>query len=244
MAIRDQEPSAEVRELRRGLPWRETLGYVPTLILLGGLLIYGYLSICYDRFYGSLGVDANDVGLSYTGTLARSSGFVIAYTLLIGWLAGGPLTTLPAAARHEREDPTSRVPRRMRLASIVFSLILLALTLSPPWLKAREASSDVQTGKPVAPIRFLLTPWSSRPLLPIPVLAIHADPAMVEPAGKPGESPAADRLRGRHLLYLGQAGGTVVFYDAAAQRAVYVPSSAVILHVVNCRGKPPPDPAC
>jgi hypothetical protein len=36
----------------------------------------------YDRFYGPVGVDPGDVGLNYGGTLARSSGWVIAYALM------------------------------------------------------------------------------------------------------------------------------------------------------------------
>jgi hypothetical protein len=66
MAVRDEQP---LKETRRGPPWRETLSQAPAVLLGGGLLIYGYLSICYDTFYGSLGVDPNDVGLSYVGGL-------------------------------------------------------------------------------------------------------------------------------------------------------------------------------
>jgi hypothetical protein len=94
-------------------------------------------------------------------------------------------------------------------------------------------------GKAVSPIGAWFLPFRG-----LDVLAIHAAPATVEPAGKPSDSPAAERLRGRRLLYLGQSGGTVVLYDAATQRAVYVPGSSVILHVANCDAKPPPDPAC
>jgi hypothetical protein len=104
---------------------------------------------------------------------------------------------------------------------------------------AEDAARDVKASHAVRPVRPPVPDMS----IPLTILAIHADPATVEPAGKPGDSPAADRLRGRRLLYLGQAGGTVVLYDAAAQRAVYVPASTVILQVANCRGTPP-GPAC
>jgi hypothetical protein len=64
MELRDGQPP---KETPRGLPWREALRQASAVVVVGGLLIYGYLSICYDHFYGSLGVDPNDVGLSYRG---------------------------------------------------------------------------------------------------------------------------------------------------------------------------------
>jgi len=79
---------------------------------------------------------------------------------------------------------------------------------------------------------------------PLDALAIRADSATVEPAGKRGDSPAAERLRGKKLLYLGQSSGTVLLYDATVQRAIYVPASSIVLSVANCRAKPPPDAAC
>jgi hypothetical protein len=78
----------------------------------------------------------------------------------------------------------------------------------------------------------------------LPIITIRADVTTVEPAGKPADAPAVERLRGRKLLYLGQSAGTVVLYDADADRAVYVPDSSIILHVANCDAKPPPDPTC
>lgn len=95
----------------------------------------------------------------------------------------------------------------------------------------------VRTGRPISSVRF-------PGFLPFTMLAIHADPATVEPVGKPGDAPAAERLRGRKLLYLGQASGTLVLYDAAGQQAVYLPSSSIILRVANCDAKAPPDPSC
>jgi hypothetical protein len=250
MAVRDEEQhTAEVvrvpemlaggfRLLVRGLSWREALGHVPALLLLGGLLMYAYLSVCYERFYGSLGVEPNDVGLTYTGTLARSSGFVIVYLLIfLLWLTG-PLAMLRALSMAKHDDSihaSERGERRFAYAMVLLPVAVVVWILSWPLSEAEDAARYVRAGKPVAPITSVL---------PITVLAIHASPATVEPAGKPEDSPAAERLQGRHLQYLGRADGTVVLYDPAAQRAVYLPSSAVIVHVANCRGKPAPDPAC
>jgi hypothetical protein len=84
MAVRDEQ---QLKEPHRGLPWRETLSQAPAVALVGGLLVYGYMRLYLQRFYGDLGVDPNDVGLTYADTLARSIGFliycsvVLAYTL-------------------------------------------------------------------------------------------------------------------------------------------------------------------
>jgi hypothetical protein len=105
---------------------------------------------------------------------------------------------------------------------------------------AEGTASLVKAGESVRPLKARVLGRS----IPLVILAIHADPATVEPAGKAGDSPAVERLQDRELLYLGQSGGTVVLYDASSQRAVYVPASSIVLHVANCDARPPPDPAC
>jgi hypothetical protein len=235
MAVRDEvQQPAERETTRRAQPWRDMLAQAPGLLLVGGVLMYGFLSICYDRFYGFLGVDPSDVGLSYTGTLARSSGFVVVYLTLAYIVSGIVRQDLVEIRRSTRGRPTRT---SLVLAFAIGGLLVLVGVIWPP-VAAGLSAEDVRAGKPVGPVLY------PGPLPPLPVLAIHADPATVEPTGRPGDAPAAERLRGRKLLYLGQSGGTVVLYDAATQRAVYVPSSSVILHVANCDAKPPPDPSC
>jgi hypothetical protein len=211
-------------------PWKNTLEHLHAILAVGAVVVYGYLSICYEVFYGHLGVNPADVGLSYAGTLARSAGFVVAF--LTGAVLLFPL--LPFA--RPNSPPPGNVRRKLGLLILAFALALVsAVGLS----SAQAAASKVEAGKPVNP------PDIEGPIpIPLVVLAIHADPATVEPTGKRGDSPAAERLRGRELLYLGQSDGTMVLYDAAARRAVYVPASSIILHVADCDAKPPPDPAC
>lgn len=126
-------------------------------------------------------------------------------------------------------------PRSNVVFVVVATVFVLTLVFSIPLQLAEDAARAVQAGDPVGPVR-----------LGVPVLAIHADPVTVEPAGKPGDSPAAQRLRGRKLLYLGQSGGTVLLYDALAQSVIYVPATSIVLYVANCRGEwpRPPPPAC
>jgi hypothetical protein len=71
MAIRDDRQSV-MDEESSSLPWGNTLKHAPVVLTLSALVIYGYLSICYDGFYRALGVDPGDVSLSYAAILARS----------------------------------------------------------------------------------------------------------------------------------------------------------------------------
>jgi hypothetical protein len=239
MAVRDEEPQADAAEQDTGrLSWRDMLGHVPAVLLVGGLVIYAFLSFSYARFYGSLGVDPNDVGLSYAGTLTRASGLVVG---LVAVLAVYLIAHLLILSPRWPEGPDRwRWGRSRPLRVVGFTaLALLAYGLIYSVTGADIAANEVRAGKAVNPPRLGMAPIRG-----FEVLAIHAAPATVEPAGKPSDSPAAERLRGRRLLYLGQSGGTVVLYDAATQQAIYAPGSSIILHVTNCAARPLPDPAC
>lgn len=241
MAVRDREQgqASDIRSDRRPLAaWRDILGALTPVLAVSAVLLYAYLSIAYDRFYRGLGVDPGDVGLSYSGTLARSSGFVVAYLAVAGFLVVVPaILTLG--------QPQARRTNRRRFNALLgLAGFMLVAMLIDPMLAAGYAARDVRAGMPVGPIRFQGVPMTPIPLPALPVLAIHADPATIEPAGKPGEAPAAERLRGRKVLYLGQANGTVALYDPGAQQAVYVSASSILLHVSNCNAAPSPDPAC
>jgi hypothetical protein len=233
MAVRDEErqPYDAAEWNGRNLPWGDALGHLPAVLIASGLILYGYLSLGYYSFYGRLGVDPNDVGLSYAGTLTRSSGFAV--TCLLGVIFLLPPPFLQRRPRVERK--LSRVPNG---AQRVFAVAILSTAMGLMLGWAHGAAARVEDGVPVRPIH-LPGPLLSTFIL----LAIHADPAYVEPAGKPGEFPAVERLRQEGLLYLGQSTGTVVLYDPAAQEAVYVPAGSIVLHVSNCSDEPP-EPLC
>jgi hypothetical protein len=223
MAVRDDQG--------RGLPWRDAFNHAPTVLTVGAVVLYAFLSLCYDLFYRSLAVDPRDVGLSYAGTLARSSGFVIVYIFFVGFAFQIRLS--------RRAEPRLRAPSpRMHSFETFLSVGFLILMFTWPFIGVAEATSAVKAGQPVRP---LLLPG---PAPPLPILAIRADPVTVEAMGNPGESPAAHRLHGRKLLYLGHSDSTVVLYDPAADRAVYLPAGSIILHIANCGAKPLPDAAC
>jgi hypothetical protein len=211
--------------------WRDAVPHLPAILAVGAVLLYAYLSTCYERFYGALGVSPSDVGLSYAGTLARSVGFVVLLIVI------GMAVALMLAAEADGKSIRERWSTNVAWFTF-FAGVFLLVGLVRPYQGAWTAANDVRAGRPVGPVLL------SEEALPLPILAIHADPASVEPAGNPGDAPAAERLRGRKLLYLGQSNGTVVLYDATVQQAVYVPASAVILHVSNCSTRRSPDPAC
>jgi hypothetical protein len=227
MAERDDQQPDRRDQTSWGLPWKEALGYVSAIVLVGGLFVYSLLSSLYELFYGRLGVDPNDIGLTYAGTLARSSGFVSAYIIVA-------IMIFTIRYLLMRMEEPSLLLSRLYMLGVA---LLVVIAFGWPSLKAKQAANAVEAGQPVGPI-VVLSPFE------LPLLAIRADPVTVEPSGKPNESPATDRLQHAKLLYLGQTGGTVVLYNAATQRAVYVPASEVILQVANCRAKPPPNAPC
>jgi hypothetical protein len=215
MAVRNERQTVVDEEDFMALPWGEALKHTSAVLALAALVIYAYLSICYDGFYRALGVDPGDVGLSYAAILARSSGFVIAACFVILFFSELLLPSTPPSrpGRYSAWVERNVTPEKRRRGDRVSRFLAVALMmLLFLWVfeLAEGAARDVKAGHAVRPLRPPVPGMS----IPLTILAIHADPATVEPAGKPGDSPAADRLRGRHLPYLGQTGGTVVLYDA------------------------------
>jgi hypothetical protein len=121
-------------------------------------------------------------------------------------------------------DTESKFRRRTSLPAAIIGGIavglILLLTLSIPWFAVPKAS-QARSGREVSPIR----------ILELTVLAVGANKATIQATGKPGETTTIDALRTRSLLYLGQAGGTLVFFDGVSKEAVLVPSSSAVVTV-------------
>jgi hypothetical protein len=166
MAVRDEErqPYDAAEWNGRNLPWRDALGHLPAVLIASGLILYGYLSLGYYSFYGRLGVDPNDVGLSYAGTLTRSSGFAV--TCLLGVIFLLPPPFLQRRPRVQRK--LSRVPNG---AQRVIAVAILSTTMGLMLGWAHGAAARVEDGVPVRPIH-LPGPLLSTFIL----LAIHAIP--------------------------------------------------------------------
>jgi hypothetical protein len=60
--------------------WKEWLGHAGVLLTAAGIIVYGVVSQAYGAFYGALGVDPQDVGLSYAATLSHSIKFIVMLT--------------------------------------------------------------------------------------------------------------------------------------------------------------------
>jgi hypothetical protein len=65
----------------------------------------------------------------------------------------------------------------------------------------------------------------------LPLVRLRADEVRVASAGGVGQFPAVDRLRGRKLIYLGEANGRAVLYDPGSRVTFYVPASTLVLEV-------------
>jgi hypothetical protein len=124
--------------------------------------------------------------------------------------------------------------RKYTVKVTVFTTVLIAVLLAFYALPriANDRAHQVMTGEPVLQPRL--------PLLPLTVLAVHADPAYVAATGEPAKTPTVDMLKSRSnlsppLLYLGQANSITVLYDSNKNEAIYVPSSSLLLRVANCR---------
>ena len=87
-----------------------------------------------------------------------------------------------------------------------------------------KAADTVRSGEPVRPLQ----------LYGLPLLAIQADSATLQPTNKARTLPGIWDLHDRPVLYLGQADGTGVLYDPGRDRVIYTPMSSVVMHVRNC----------
>jgi hypothetical protein len=206
---------------RAGIPWAKIMGLATPIVVTSGIVIYGILSLGYEWFYGRLGIDPAAVGLSYSTVLSRSTGFVAISILVI-------LIGLAVAIR----DWPRMENRFIFIGSLVVSTLVFFLIIE--LTSSVSAANAVTAGRPIAPLSAI----------GITELDFHADPVRIEPVGKAGEAPAVDRLVSRtDLLYLGQANGIVVLYDASTQSALYIPSASIVLVQRNCATKRP-DPNC
>jgi hypothetical protein len=195
------------------------IGFLSPLVLISGIVIYGIQSLGYEWFYGRLGIDPAAIGLSYTTVLSRSAGFVAVIIL--------------AAVLSLIGDWWQGESPLLWIGPTIAGLLLIFLVLE--LFGSTRAANAVTAGRPVAPLRNL----------GVTELAFRADPVRIEPAGKAGEASAIDRLVSRaDLLYLGQANGVVVLYDASTQSALYLPSASIVMIQSNCATKRSPDPNC
>jgi hypothetical protein len=219
--------------------FREVLAIMAVSLAVTALLVCGLLSFVYERFYQALGVNPADVGLTFGVAVSRSVGFTIAFAVAVTLVAvvarlilAGPLRRLRA---HAGWSTTFHSTDFALVLGCYVALGLLAIfaaaaVISPVTSYTAKAANAARSGNAVRPLQ----------LYGLPLLAMQAEPAIVQPTNKARTLPGIWDLNDRPVLYLGQAGGVGVLYDAKRGRVVYTPMDLVVLHVSNCAGPAPP----
>jgi hypothetical protein len=146
-------------------------------------------------------------------THGRTYSLVVPLSLLGLWAL--------AAITREQERLTAKEIRHGRPGVVVVLWIGAAISyvlLTSLAMDGRDAGSCARNG---VPVRYIHThrhlPW----LDPIPVLRVTAESV------DPRDTAALDD-KGENILYLGQSGGTAVFWDADRQRTLLVGSGKKI----------------
>jgi hypothetical protein len=225
-----------------GLPsFREILVIMAVSLGVTALLVCGLLSFVYERFYQTLGVNPADVGLTFGVAVSRSVGFIVVLTVAVTLVAvvtrpilAGPRRRLRAHAGWAGTFHSTDFALVLGcyVALGLLAILAAASVISPVTSYTAKAANAARSGNAVRPLQ----------LYGLPLLAMQAEPAIVQPTSKARTLPGIWDLNDRSVLYLGQAGGVGVLYDAVRGRVVYTPMDLVVLHVKNCAGPaPPPD---
>ena len=227
-------------ETLRGLPSsREILAIMAVSLAVTALLVCGLLSFVYERFYQALGVNPADVGLTFGVAVSRSVGFTVALAIAVTLVAVVVRLIIAAPLRRLRtHSGWARTIHSTDFALVLGCYVALGLVvifaaasvISPVTSYTAKAANAARSGNAVRPLQ----------LYGLPLLAMQAEPATVLPTNKARTLPGIWDLNDRPVLYLGQAGGVGVLYDADRARVVYTPMDLVVLHVKNCAGPAPP----
>lgn len=226
-----------------GLPvFREILAIMAVSLAVTALLVWGLLSFAYERFYQALGVNPADIGFTFGAAVSRSVAFTVAFAVAVALVAvvarlilAGPLRRLRARAGWAGTFHSTDFALVLGcyVALGLLAIFAAVAVISPVMSYTAKAANAATSGNAVRPLQ----------LYGLPLLAMQAEPATVQPTNKARTLPGIWDLNDRPVLYLGQAGGVGVLYDADRGRVVYTPMDLVVLHVKNCAGPAPP-PAC
>lgn len=175
------------------------------VLSLVGIVIYGSMAYGSSIFYHFLGTDLLDVGVSYAAILTNSISLILGLVLLLA------LQVFLQRIDDDRKDREDRQRSMVRLLSFgLFALVALAILA--PLATALFVKQDRR-----------VFGWSFSPV-------VRVQPVMVHATAKRGEvASGVEAIVGHPLYYLGQSGGTAVFFDVITQKAVYVPNSLIII---------------
>ena len=205
------------------------------MLAVGALLIYTGVALTFDQFYTRLGVSPGDVGLSYSSILAGSVGIVVYGTVAYLLGVGIPIVIFYPVLKIRRQ--THVIARMLKSPPIYLGFIFTFMFafLVGGNLGAIRAADAVMQGRPVVPGKI-------GPV--VTALGGGAKPVVIMAIGKGVDAPNVSRLSSSRLFYLGQANSTVVLYDSTNRQAIYLPSAAVRMNIINCLAPNPRRPFC
>jgi hypothetical protein len=263
-------------------PWKDIVTTVGSLLGVLGLAFFAVSNSAYGHFYGSLGTTPTDVGLTYFGVLAASTGWAIALALgltvvvlilvallpavdlgdmvsahlRMGGLTSGAVLRnewrmVGSAIRSAIRDRERRLPKdeqdaRWNAREVAFDAALeqassrrdkFFQTEIEPGTKIGQLWADGIVSRVVVTVVLVLflsflvidpinhtlqfadqvkaghSGGVTAGMWGLPLVRLRADEVRVASAGGVGQFPAVDRLRGRKLIYLGEANSKAVLYD-------------------------------
>lgn len=186
------------RRLRRVGEWiADNLLAATTLT---GVVIYGIERAALASFYGQLGLDPEDVGLTYSATLSRAIvGFLVFG--IIAFLVGIGLGVLGVSLWRLQSSAAAARTFVVLGGGVVAIYLLLTIT-------SYDLMNRIKHGHEIT----FLNP-----------LGIRVDEVDLDwPGTKPDVLRHCDDCT---ILYLGRANGTAVFYDSEHQRTLRLPDT-------------------
>lgn len=213
------------------LDW--TIRYAVPASGLAAAVIYGVLRLSYALFYQPLRATPEEVGYGYSEILAGQLIGAVELTLVVWGVCFGVGMLWRAVRRRWRLRPgQGRRPQAdeggrhtVRATAVRSGLVALSLVAVLLPLIAREMGAIAATeGETMRNIHLVGSN--------IPVLPVTAVPARVTAL----DPEVADVEERDCLLYLGAADGVAVFFDVATKEGLRVPSSAVLVSLLNSEG--------
>jgi hypothetical protein len=111
---------------------------LPLALSVGGILLFGALSIANSRFYERLGATPQDVGLGYANTLAQSIGFI--FLALVPLLVGITIVLIRQQQLGLRDTQATGIPRYQRFIQSASANMRITTTVTswPCWRSSLE----------------------------------------------------------------------------------------------------------
>jgi hypothetical protein len=200
-------------------------------VTIAGAVVYAIVRTALQRFYVTLGVEPEEVGLGYSDVLARTVfGLVIYLLIALGVAAVSWLLLAVLRGRMGIDDPLRGytpprslewwMNRTLRGFPVIMGCLSVILFVFLLFDAADVASNDVRSGRAVRP------GYSGWEVFNNP-LALRADLVKVEWLGE--DKPRALMDTNTKVMYLGRSEGVIVLYDTTHQRTLRLPGANVSL---------------